>query len=297
MIIDIRQRLRRLHEYLREPLYLDFGGLAERRWARQTAGALAVVAVVWAVSQAERLPGGNFVHGVVRTGMKADVDLVTAWRDLREAQVWEDPTVSGVIARLRGPLADLAARRRGEPPRDATLVRGGTTPESAAPANAQVDRGAAGGSGSTVTRVGELARAPSPAPFPHWPVDRAIARVATRFGWQDHPVTRERVFYEGVDIEAPAGAVVLAVDAGTVAGTGEDPTFGRWIEIDHGNGLTTFYAHLESVVSRKSEPVRAGQRIGAVGRTGLAPAPKLHFQVRAGGKPIEPEPFLSIAPR
>lgn len=302
MIHPLKQRWRRLHEYLMEPLYLDLGGLAERRWTRQAAGALLIVLAAWLLAQAQRLPGGRFAYDLVRVGMQADVDLATAWHDLRAGQFWQNPSITEAIARMRGPLASIASlaapRRRGEPPRDATLVQGGTAPDFAAPVQATVDRtGAAETSGGNVTRVAEVAQVPAPAPFQQWPVERDQARVVARFGWRDSPATRERVFYEGVDLEAAPGARVLAVEPGTVVGTGEHPTFGRWVEIDHGKGLTTFYGYLGSVDVQTGVQVRAGQRIGEVGRTGQAETPRLHFQVRAGGRPIEPEPFLSIAPR
>ncbi|NPA91609.1 MAG: peptidoglycan DD-metalloendopeptidase family protein [Chloroflexi bacterium] len=97
----------------------------------------------------------------------------------------------------------------------------------------------------------------------------------------------------GIDIAAPIGTPVVASDAGYVVFAGWDKTgYGKIIVLDHGNGFTTVYAHLHSILVRKGQTVARGQRIGSVGKTGNTTGPHLHFEIRQRGHQRNPLGFL-----
>jgi murein DD-endopeptidase MepM/ murein hydrolase activator NlpD len=98
---------------------------------------------------------------------------------------------------------------------------------------------------------------------------------------------------DGINIAASAGAAVHAADAGTVIYTGNElAAFGNLILIRHAGGWVTAYGHLGSVSVQKGTTVSQGQTIGTVGQTGSVTSPQLHFEVRQGSKPVDPEPYL-----
>lgn len=108
------------------------------------------------------------------------------------------------------------------------------------------------------------------------------------FGWRIHPVTGERSFHTGVDIGAPLGTEVVAALDGVVTFAGRRGAYGQLIEIAHGDGYSTRYAHLSAILVQYGQIVRAGQVIGLVGSTGRATGPHLHFEFRIEGEPVTP---------
>lgn len=102
--------------------------------------------------------------------------------------------------------------------------------------------------------------------------------------------------HKGLDIEAPVGSRVSALRDGTVTGVNRDPGgYGLWIEVSHGNGLTTRYAHLNGADVKVGDRVKAGQQIGAVGRSGNTPSSgdaHLHFETRVNGTAVDPQRYL-----
>ncbi|RKY01206.1 hypothetical protein DRP77_10165 [Candidatus Poribacteria bacterium] len=117
-------------------------------------------------------------------------------------------------------------------------------------------------------------------------------RISSRFGWRLHPIYHRRMFHSGIDIVAPRGTLVYAARSGRVKFAGWLGGYGRLVVIDHGNGYETRYAHLSSILVRKGQRVRTGQPIGRVGNTGVTTGVHLHFEVRRGGKPVNPLSFL-----
>ncbi|MFC0401538.1 M23 family metallopeptidase [Paraburkholderia rhizosphaerae] len=115
-------------------------------------------------------------------------------------------------------------------------------------------------------------------------------RVSSPFGERMHPVSGEERFHAGVDLTAHSGAPVLSAAAGTVEFAGVRSGYGRHVVIDHGNGYTTCYAHLSAFARglRAGMQVAEGQRIGLVGRTGVATGPHLHYEVRINERPVDP---------
>jgi murein DD-endopeptidase MepM/ murein hydrolase activator NlpD len=102
--------------------------------------------------------------------------------------------------------------------------------------------------------------------------------------------------HHGVDIAAPEGTPVHAMRAGRVEHAGAWGGYGLSVLISHGPNVRTLYAHLSRIDVREGERVRGGQRIGAVGRTGNATGPHLHFEVWRWGRPDDPVPLLGGFP-
>lgn len=99
--------------------------------------------------------------------------------------------------------------------------------------------------------------------------------------------------HQGIDIAAPTGTPVLAAAEGEVLRTGNQPAgYGRFIEVRHANGLTSFYGHLSSVDVTDGDRLVAGQQIGRVGSTGYSTGPHLHFEIRRGSAKMNPERYI-----
>lgn len=102
--------------------------------------------------------------------------------------------------------------------------------------------------------------------------------------------------HEGVDIAAPQGTGVYVAAEGAVVRTGYDAVgYGRFIEVRHPNGMTTFYAHLNRQDVRSGDRLDAGERIGLVGSTGRSTGPHLHFEVRRGDRQVNPVSVMGQA--
>lgn len=116
----------------------------------------------------------------------------------------------------------------------------------------------------------------------------AMGPITSGFGYRMHPVLRYRRLHAGVDIGAGTGAPVSAAADGEVFFASWRGGYGRCIIVLHGGGMSTLYGHLSRVDVAAGQRVRKGQRIGAVGSTGLASGPHLHFEVRRNGVPVSP---------
>lgn len=116
-------------------------------------------------------------------------------------------------------------------------------------------------------------------------------RVSSPFGYRVHPVTGMHLFHTGVDLTARVGTPVVAASAGTVQFIGSDSSgYGKHVVLRHARGYTTYYAHLSAFASglRAGAKVSEGQLLGAVGQTGVATGPHLHFEVRLNNSPTDP---------
>ena len=116
-------------------------------------------------------------------------------------------------------------------------------------------------------------------------------RVSSTFGGRVHPVSGARHVHSGVDLAAPTGRAVHASADGVVSHIGNEPRgYGKYVVIQHANGYTSYYAHLSKVERGLQNGMRVAraQRVGAVGRTGTATGPHLHFEVMRGNEPIDP---------
>lgn len=107
-----------------------------------------------------------------------------------------------------------------------------------------------------------------------------------------HPVLLVNRPHPGLDISAPEGTAFLATAAGRIVFAGTKPGYGKTIEIDHGFGYVTRYAHAASIDVKRGDRVERGALLGEIGRTGIATAPHLHYEVLVGGEPANPRNYL-----
>jgi murein DD-endopeptidase MepM/ murein hydrolase activator NlpD len=98
--------------------------------------------------------------------------------------------------------------------------------------------------------------------------------------------------HTGVDLMEAYGGPVLATANGVVTVAGPSGGYGNMVEIDHGNGLATRYAHLSTIDVELHQKVAAGTVVGRVGATGRATGPHLHYETRINGEPVDPTRFL-----
>lgn len=108
------------------------------------------------------------------------------------------------------------------------------------------------------------------------------------YGFRNHPVKGGRRMHRGIDIGAPTGTPVYASKGGQVIFAGVKSGYGNIIIIDHGQGMTTRYAHLSAFTVRKGDKVTSMQNIGRVGNTGVGTGPHLHFEIRKNGVDFNP---------
>lgn len=120
--------------------------------------------------------------------------------------------------------------------------------------------------------------------------------VSSGFGYRADPFTGAGAFHAGLDFKGPIGAPIFAAAKGTVSFAGQKQGYGNCLEIDHGNGLMTRYAHMSAFRARVGQPVKAGDLVGAIGSSGRSTGPHLHFEVRINDRPVNPRPFLEAAP-
>lgn len=117
--------------------------------------------------------------------------------------------------------------------------------------------------------------------------------LSSGFGYRADPFTHAGAFHAGLDFRGPVGTPILAAARGQVSFAGQRAGYGNCIEIDHGDGFVTRYAHMSVFRVWPGERVTAGQQIGAIGSTGRSTGPHLHFEVRIHDRPVNPRPFLA----
>ena len=118
------------------------------------------------------------------------------------------------------------------------------------------------------------------------------AYVSSRFGPRIDPFTGRRAAHRGIDFAGAPGTLVVAVAAGIVTWSGRLAGYGEMVEIDHGSGLVTRYAHNSRNLVEVGDVVTRGQPIARLGATGRATGPNLHFEVLEDGEAVDPLPFV-----
>lgn len=116
--------------------------------------------------------------------------------------------------------------------------------------------------------------------------------LSSRYGWRIHPIHGDARMHQGIDIPGTAGSPVFATAEGAVSLADWSGGYGLLVEIDHGAGLDTRYAHLSSLAVTQGQRVRKGQILGYVGSTGSSTGPHLHYEVRMAGEAVDPTAFL-----
>jgi hypothetical protein len=128
------------------------------------------------------------------------------------------------------------------------------------------------------------------------PVDGEI-ELMSGFGVRMDPFTGSPAMHTGLDLHGETGNPVRATADGTVTTAGWGGGYGRVVDIDHGNGLTTRYGHLSAIDVRVGQSVKAGQIIGRVGSTGRSTGPHLHYETRLRKEAVDPQKFLRAGQR
>ena len=151
--------------------------------------------------------------------------------------------------------------------------------ERAAAAAAAASQGGGGGAATWVQGTGQLAA----------PV---VAPITSDFGWRIHPIYGTRRLHAGTDFGVDEGTPVHAADGGVVVEAGWVSGYGYTVIIDHGNGMSTLYAHNSDVAVSPGQTVSKGQVVSYSGNTGGSTGPHLHFEVRINGEPTDPMGYL-----
>ncbi|WP_370447262.1 murein hydrolase activator EnvC [Veillonella sp. VA137] len=151
--------------------------------------------------------------------------------------------------------------------------------ERAAAAAAASQGGGGGGGATWVQGTGQLAA----------PV---VAPITSDFGWRIHPIYGTRRLHAGTDFGVDEGTPVHAADGGVVVEAGWVSGYGYTVIIDHGNGMSTLYAHNSDVAVSPGQTVSKGQVVSYSGNTGGSTGPHLHFEVRINGEPTDPMGYL-----
>ena len=112
------------------------------------------------------------------------------------------------------------------------------------------------------------------------------------YGYRDHPIDGAYKFHSGVDLGADMGTPISAFADGVVEYVGQSKSYGNYLQLDHGSGVKSFYAHCSQVLVRQGERVSLGDCVARVGDTGNATGPHLHFEVKCGGQYVDPSYYL-----
>ena len=120
--------------------------------------------------------------------------------------------------------------------------------------------------------------------------------ITSGFGYRRDPFNGRGAMHAGLDFKGGVGSPIYAAAKGKVSFVGWRQGYGNTVEISHGNGMLTRYAHLSRFDVRAGQAVEAGDRIAGMGNTGRSTGPHLHFEVRINDRAINPRPFLEVAP-
>ena len=118
-------------------------------------------------------------------------------------------------------------------------------------------------------------------------------QLSSGFGARTDPMNGRKAMHRGLDFRSAMGSTVYATASGKVTYAGWSGPFGRMVEIDHGHGIRTRYAHLKKILVKTGQTVANREKIGLVGSSGRSTGPHLHYEVRYKGVPLNPQKFLT----
>lgn len=165
--------------------------------------------------------------------------------------------------------------------------------------SAGLDKGMSGMAGMVFTDILSEAIARGTAPLvptePQRPLPHAgegVSGVTSGFGARIDPFTGQQAEHHGVDVKGNLGDPIVAAYGGTVVSAGERGGYGNAVEVDHGNGVHTLYAHASALDVKPGDTVAAGQKLGEVGSSGRSTGPHLHLELRVNGRASDPASAL-----
>lgn len=126
-----------------------------------------------------------------------------------------------------------------------------------------------------------------------WPAPSS-RYITSPYGPRTHPITRKQSIHTGIDIGAKYGTNIVAAASGKVIVSTYNSSYGNYVVVDHGGGMSTLYAHMSKRSVGVGDNVSVGQVLGLVGSTGMSTGAHLHFEVRINGKHTKPNPYLGI---
>jgi len=121
--------------------------------------------------------------------------------------------------------------------------------------------------------------------------------LSSKYGYRSDPFTGKRTWHNGVDLAGREGSDIISVAAGVVTFAGDRYGYGNLVEVEHGDGLVTRYAHAKEIKTSVGEVVQKGQVLAAMGSTGRSTGPHVHFEVLQNGKSKNPETYIRRASR
>lgn len=120
-------------------------------------------------------------------------------------------------------------------------------------------------------------------------------RLTSGYGYRDHPISGEYFFHGGVDIGGQTGDAIAAFAGGVVEYTGKNDSYGLYLQIDHGNGVKSFYAHCSKIVVTKGQTVAMGDKVAEIGSTGTSTGPHLHLELKYNKMHLDPAYYVEFA--
>jgi murein DD-endopeptidase MepM/ murein hydrolase activator NlpD len=136
--------------------------------------------------------------------------------------------------------------------------------------------------------VHRLQHLPAIIPIANWD----LKRIGSGFGMRYHPILHRYRMHEGIDFVAPTGTPVFASADGVIRSVRKSDSFGKVIEINHGYGIITLYAHLSKIKVKRGQKVVRGEIIGLTGNTGLSLGPHLHYEVHLNNREVDPVSYF-----
>lgn len=121
-----------------------------------------------------------------------------------------------------------------------------------------------------------------------------LGHRTSQYGWRTHPISGKQHFHGGVDISGKMGAAIGAFADGTVEYIGRDKSYGIYMQIDHGQGVKSFYAHCSRLCVTKGQKVKIGEKVAEVGSTGCSTGPHLHLELKCGKKRLNPSYYIDF---
>lgn len=125
-------------------------------------------------------------------------------------------------------------------------------------------------------------------------VTPVLGHLNSEYGYRDHPINGRHQFHGGADIGGQMGDPIGAFAAGTVEYIGKDDSYGLYLQIDHGNGIKSFYAHCSKIVVSKGQTVAIGEKVAEIGSSGSATGPHLHLELKYNKMHLNPVYYIDI---